>query len=222
MDADQLGVEGDGAAHLLGEAAERDLGVRQSRRPVKIGLQDELRGDAVARRACARAFAAPRLAQRLGRGVRREAFVAERDRKREAAPRAAARSGARVPSSRAGCRRRAIGSPTTSSAGPPFARRAPRWPRIASSLPRCRNGRQWMREAGMRFADRDADALRAEVEGENGPRRISGRLRCRPSRSGVSDRVGQPREIDAEQLHRRGQPQSRQARRRSRRDRRRR
>src|ERR1700747_3748648 len=52
--------------------------------PVKVILQEDLRGDAVAGE-LALALPGAGLAQRLVRRVRREAFVAEFDRKREAA-----------------------------------------------------------------------------------------------------------------------------------------
>ena len=58
-------------------------------------------------------------------------------------------------------------------------------------------------DAEGRLSDRNADPLRPEVERKNGPRRSRGGDHCHCHASRVSDGVGQPGKIDAEELHRR-------------------
>ena len=55
------------------------------------------------------------------------------------------------------------------------------------------------------FAHRDADAPGTEIERENGPASRGGSVLRRRHASRVPDSVGQSREVDAEQLHRRRQ-----------------
>ena len=65
----------------------------------------------------------------------------------------------------------------------------------------CRNGGQGMRQGHRSIADGDSDPSRTKIEGEDAARWSRGRLGRRHRLSRVSDSVGEPRKINAQQLH---------------------
>ncbi len=182
-------------------ATQRGFGVRQLVASlIEPSLQDQLRGDRVAR--AARPRAAARVASSADCGeLRRVPLVrAFAPAGPNAALELAARSAARARSSRAACRPRA---PECRRPAPAAATRPPasRWRRSASSSRAGGDRRHRLRAARERIADGDADPPRAEIERKHG----DGGRRMRGHASRVPDVLGQPREVDAEQLHRRGQ-----------------
>ena len=212
IDADERGVVRDRAAHALGERDERRFGVRQLRSSlIEPSLQDE--SARRPRRASARPCApAPAASSADLCELRRVALVREATGNREALAQAPARNAARARSSRAACRPHAPGRPTTSSRGCHSRDQRARARRSASSLAARRS---WSADCALRVIVLPTATPMRRVPKSNASTVAGGRRRGHASR--VPDVLGQAREVDAEQLHRRGQPLLRAAGRTSRR-----